>query len=143
MDEVIKCTKILPGRSGGEVLATGMAISFWGGVDAADGKVVDPRHDLFGKSIAGKVLAFPFAKGSAGAPAIILELIARRTAPAAMINIEAEPLLISGPILGRRLYEVELPMATVSPDAFALLQSGEYARVDTLKGEIRLSSGGF
>ncbi len=142
MGEIITCQTVLPGRADGEVIATNMPISFWGGVDAATGTVVDPRHDLFERCLTGKVLVFPYAKGSAGAPAIILELIARRTSPVAMINIEAEPLLISGPILGRHLYGVEMPLATLTPDQYALLQTGQYARVDTIKGEIKLSSGG-
>jgi predicted aconitase with swiveling domain len=139
MDEIIRCQKILPGRAEGEVLATNMPMSFWGGVDAATGKIVDPRHDLFEHCLTAKVLVFPFAKGSAGAPAIILELFARQTAPAAIINLEAEPLLISGPILGRHLYGVEMPMATLGPEQYALIQTGQYARVDTLRGEIKLS----
>jgi len=140
MDEIIKCTPILPGRAAGKVLASNMALSFWGGVDTANGKVIDPRHELFERCLSGKILVFPFAKGSAGAPAILLELIRCSTSPAAIVNIEAEPLLISGPILGRHLYGTELPLVTVDPESYGLLQTGQYARVDTAEGTIRLSS---
>jgi len=142
MDKIIKCTPVLPGRATGEVLATQMALSFWGGVDTATGKVIDPRHELFERCLTGKILVFPFAKGSAGAPAILLELIRCGTSPAAMVNIEAEPLLISGPILGQHLYDIELPLVTVSPERYRLLQTGQHARIDTAKGEIKLSSDG-
>jgi predicted aconitase with swiveling domain len=141
MGEIVNCKPILAGHASGKILASDMALSFWGGVDTVTGNIIDPRHDLFGQCLTGRVLVFPFAKGSAGAPAIILELIARRTSPAAMVNLEAEPLLISGPILGRHLYGTALPVVTVSPDRYASLQTGAFARVDTAKGEIRVSSG--
>jgi hypothetical protein len=139
MDEIIKCNALLPGRTAGTVLASNMALSFWGGVDTATGKVIDPRHEWFERCLTGKILVFPFAKGSAGAPAILLELIRCRTSPAAIVNIEAEPLLISGPILGRHLYGSELPLVTVDPESFGLLQTGQYARIDTAEAAIRLS----
>lgn len=142
MDEIIKCNSILPGRAAGKVLASNMALSFWGGVDTATGKVIDPRHEWFERCLTGRILVFPFAKGSAGAPAILLELIRCHASPAAIVNIEAEPLLISGPILGRHLYGTELPLVTVGPEPYRLLKTGQYARVDTAREEIRLSFDG-
>ena len=53
---------MVPGIAKGEVLVTSESISFWGGIDPATGAINDPRHEIFGQSVAGKVLAFPLAK---------------------------------------------------------------------------------
>jgi predicted aconitase with swiveling domain len=49
--------KITPGRAWGEVLVTSQLISFWGGVDPASGRIIDPRHELFGQEVCGKAPA--------------------------------------------------------------------------------------
>ena len=50
---------IVPGRGTGELLAASVGLSFWGGVDAVSGTVIDRHHPLCGESVAGKVLALP------------------------------------------------------------------------------------
>jgi predicted aconitase with swiveling domain len=62
---------VVPGVAKGAVLTTSQPISFWGGVDPASGLINDPRHELFNQSIAGKVLVFPFGKGSSTSSLII------------------------------------------------------------------------
>ncbi len=100
---------IVSGVAEGEVIASSQSISFWGGVDPATGLINDPRHELFGQSIAGKVLAFPFGKGSSTGSLMILELARIGKAPAAMINIKTEPILATGPIVCKHFYGKEIP----------------------------------
>ena len=48
----------------GELLVSSEPISFLSGVDPETGIVVERGHPLEGRSIAGRVLAFPYGKGS-------------------------------------------------------------------------------
>lgn len=139
MAQVIKGCGVVQGRSDGIVLVTKQPISFWGGVDPKTGIINDPRHDLLGRSIAEKVLVFPYAKGSAGAPLVILELARVAKTPAAMINLEAEPLLVSGPIICRHFYGKEMPLVTIDKKAFQEFTTGQHATVDGFSGEIILN----
>ena len=61
---ILKGRSIAKGTGSGELLYTDTPISFLGGVDAATGIVIDEKHPLHGQSVAGKVLAFPYGKGS-------------------------------------------------------------------------------
>jgi predicted aconitase with swiveling domain len=135
----IKCEPLVAGYGRGKILATQQSISFWGGVDPASGNIVDPRHELFNKSITGKVLAFPYGKGSAAAPLVLLELAKQGTAPAAIINIETDPLLVSGPIICKHFYNETIPVVTLNNEEFQLLKTGLYAVVDGNKEAIMLS----
>jgi len=122
--------KITPGRVRGEVLVTLQPISFWGGVDPASGRIIDPRHELFEQAVCGKVLAFPYGKGSSTTSLIILELLQVGKAPAAIINVHTEPILATGPIVSRIFYGQSLPMITLTEKDFKLLSTGQRVLVD-------------
>ena len=139
MATIIKCRSLVAGYGCGRVLTTRQNISFWGGVDPATGMIIDPRHELFDQSITGKVLAFPYGKGSAAAPLVLLELAKQGTAPAAMINIAIDPLLVAGPIISKHFYGTNIPVVALIREAFDRLQTGQYAVVDAVKEEIAIN----
>ncbi len=127
---------VVSGVAEGEVIASSQSISFWGGVDPATGLINDPRHELFGQSIAGKVLVFPFGKGSSTGSLMILELVRVNKAPAAMINIKTEPILATGPIVCKHFYGKEIPIVTMEKSLFDTLKSGQYAKVNASLGRV-------
>ena len=90
------------------------------------------------KSIAGKALAFPYGKGSAAAPTVVMELVRAKKAPAALVQLEADPLLVAGPIISKHFYNENIPVVTLSHGDFRLLKTGLHAVVDGNKGEIIL-----
>lgn len=138
MVEILNCTVLVKGMGEGRVLKTDQTISFWGGVDPETGKIIDPRHPLFDEVITSKVLAFPYGKGSAAAPLVILELARQRTLPAAIINVETDPLLVAGPVISHRFYGSTTPVVKLSQDAFDRLQTGQTAVVDTQQSFISI-----
>jgi predicted aconitase with swiveling domain len=95
-------------------------------------------HELFGESIVGKVLAFPYGKGSTGTPMVVLELVRAKKAPAALVQIEVDPLLVSGPIICKHFYNETIPVVTVRHKDFPLLKTGLQSVVDDNKEEIML-----
>jgi len=80
----------------GELLVSPEPISFLSGVDPETGTVVERGHPLEGQSIAGRVLAFPYGKGSTVGSYVIYALKQNGLAPAAIINTEAEPIIAVG-----------------------------------------------
>jgi predicted aconitase with swiveling domain len=136
MAEELKAHCIVPGNAEGEVVATSESISFWGGVDPATGRINDPRHELFGQSIAGKVLVFPIGKGSSTGSLMMLELARIDQAPAAMINLKTEPILATGPIVCKHFYGKEIPVVTVEQYDFERLTTGQRVRIDAAAGRV-------
>ena len=90
---------IKAGRCEGEALVSPEPLSFFGGVDAETGHVVEPGHPLQGQSIAGRVLVFPTAKGSTVGSYILYRLRKAGLAPAGLINAESEPIVAVGAII--------------------------------------------
>ena len=78
-------------------------ISFWGGVDPKTSRIADVRHPQHGSEIAGTILMLPGTIGSSSASAILLELIHRGIAPAAIIMREPDAILLLGVIVAREM----------------------------------------
>ena len=136
MEKMIKGCRVVPGVAGGEVLRTSQPISFWGGVDPASGLINDPRHELYNQSVAGKVLVFPFGKGSSTGSLIILELARVNKSPAAIVNVRTEPILATGPIVCKHFYGKIIPILTLDENAFQMLQTGQHVTVNATEGFI-------
>jgi predicted aconitase with swiveling domain len=136
MEIVLKGCPVVPGRATGTVLKSDRSISFWGGVDPHTGRIIDPRHDLFGQSVAGRVLAFPVGKGSSTGSLMMLELARVDLAPAAIVTIRCEPILATGPIVAKHFYGRQIPVLTLSAEDFASLESGQQVLVDATAGKL-------
>lgn len=95
---------LVPGDAGvGEALVLTAPISFWGGVDPRNGLIVDVRHPQHGASIAGKVLFIPATVGSSTASTILLELVHRGLAPAAIVLDKPDAILLLGLVAAREM----------------------------------------
>lgn len=129
---------VVPGKCEGNVMVSDQPISFWGGVDPETGCINEPRHELLGQSISGRVLAFPFGKGSSTGSLIMLELARVDKAPAAIINMRTEPILATGPIVIKHFYGKEIPVVTLSDDAFKMLKTGQHVRVNATEGYVSI-----
>ncbi|HHQ45128.1 MAG TPA: DUF126 domain-containing protein [Candidatus Altiarchaeales archaeon] len=87
------------GRVEGEALVSKNPISFYGGVDPQTGVVKDKDSDINGQSISGKILVFPFGKGSTVGPYTIYQLAKNGKAPLAVVNVECETIVAVGCII--------------------------------------------
>lgn len=90
---------IYAGKAEGEALVTSQGISFFGGVDPENGRVVERGHELEGQCIAGKVLVFPSGKGSTVGSYTLYRLKKAGLAPAAIINADCETITAVGCII--------------------------------------------
>ena len=129
----IKARSISHGKASGEALISNEPIGFLGGVDPETGEVIEKGHQLEGKNIAGKVLVFPNGKGSTVGSYVMLQLAKNGKAPAAIINISAEPIIAVGAIISK-IPMVDNPQLNVSK----VLKDGQKTEVDGDKGLIRI-----
>lgn len=90
---------IARGTATGRLLVSSVPISFLSGVDPKSGVIIEEGHPLKGESIAGTVFAFPFGKGSTVGSYVMYALKQNGKAPAAIINEEAEPIIVTGAII--------------------------------------------
>ena len=121
---------LLPGSATGAVLKLERPISFWGGVDPESGRITDPRHPQHDQSVAGRVLVIPETIGSSSGSAVMLELIARGRAPAALVLGKPDAILILGVVVAREMgYRDPPPVLLLPPRDQAALVTGRAARI--------------
>lgn len=128
---------LVEGEAEGEVRHAEIGLSFWGGVDARTGRVIDARHPLHGQSLAGAIVAIPSGRGSCTASAVLLELIQAGRAPAALIFSEDEPILTFGVIAAQEIFGKSLPVIQLGRSDFARLADWRRAAIgpDGLSGD--------
>ena len=127
----LKGRPISRGQAEGEALVTNQSISFLGSIDPATGVVVEKGHELEGKNVKGKVLVFPSGKGSTVGSYVMYQLKKNKTAPAAIINRSAEPIVVVGAIIS------DIPMVdSTEPDAVDTIRIGDRVRVDGNSGAV-------
>lgn len=125
MHKKIQAVPVIPGKVEGKALVSKVPLSFWGGVDIKTGVVLDVHHDLCGSVITGKVLFIPAGRGSCSGSGIILEMIRQKTAPLAIISLEAEPILAIGSIIGKEIYDRVVPVYVVKKEDYDSVLTGD------------------
>ncbi len=66
---------------------------------------------------------------------MLLELLRLNLAPAAIINVRTEPLLATGPVVGKHFYGKTFPIVNIDDADFNLLRSGMDAEVVSLPND--------
>ena len=127
------------GKAAGRLLVSPAPISFLSGVDPETGIIVEKSHPLKGASIAGKVLAFPYGKGSTVGSYVLYALSRNGHAPAAIINTEAEAIIATGAIIGQipMIDRIDIPLARLKDDVPVTIDgdSGSMEYDGTLRDE--------
>ena len=95
----MRARTIYPGKVKGVALVSHEPIGFYGGIDMKTGIVIEKGHPLEGKSVKGKILVFPYGKGSTVGSYVIYGLKKNGVAPLGIINKETETIVATGVIL--------------------------------------------
>ncbi len=122
--------RIRGGRVSASALVCRTALSFLGGVDPTDGRILDPECDEKGSSVKGSVLCFPYGKGSTVGSYSIYQLKLNNAAPEAIVNLSAEPIVATGAIISG------IPM--VDKIDISLLRSSDRVTVDGDTGTVEV-----
>jgi predicted aconitase with swiveling domain len=121
---------LVAGEATGSALVLDEPLSFWGGLDPATGRLVDPRHPQRGVVLTGRVLVMPSGRGSSSSSSVLAEAIRLGTAPAAIILGEPDHIVAIGAIVARELYGVTLPVVTIDPPGHEGIRDSATVRIE-------------
>ncbi len=133
MGKQFKCHKISEGVAEAEIILSKDDVNFYM-VDPATGVMFEKGHDIEGKSVSGKIFAFPGGKASSVVQADgIYQLMMKNNQPKAMIIDYAETVLVASAII------MELPMVDkVDPEFYKEVKNGDIVRVDATNGIVEI-----
>lgn len=130
---VLHGRKVYGGCAEGEALVTRSSLGGFGTFDLETGRVVDLNHDLFGHSVAGKILVFRTAQGSSAWTIAHQALRFTGKAPAAYLIRENNPQTALGAVVAR------LPSVTdLGQDPTEVIETGDWVTVDADQGIIEI-----
>ena len=139
----LKGRGLVSGIVAGEAIVSKLPFGFLWGIDPDTGIVVDEMSPLKGRAVTGKVFVFPYGRGSTGGSGILLEAARRKVAPLAILNRNAEPIVLSGALLADEMYHVRIPIVDRldrNPDEVVDF-IGDFVYVDGTEGLVRVSRG--
>ncbi|MGH2738487.1 MAG: aconitase X swivel domain-containing protein [Actinomycetota bacterium] len=111
-------------RAVGPALVLSEPLSFWGGVDAADGTIIDRHHPQAGETVRGKVLVMPSGRGSSSSSSVLAETIRSGTGPVAIVLAEPDGILALGALVASKLYARTTPVVVVDDATYRSIASG-------------------
>jgi predicted aconitase with swiveling domain len=123
---LIEGTLLVEGAGIGRLLKLDEPLSFWGGVYPQTGRITQVRHPQCGQSVAGRMLALPGTIGSSSSSAVMLELIRGGHAPAGLVLVDPDAILLLGAIVAREMGWTAPPAVQVTAAAMRGLVDGEY-----------------
>ena len=127
------CHKIAGGLVKGELLFSRDAVCFYL-IDPKTGVVIEKEHCLYGRSITGKILVFPYRKASSVVQADgMYQLQLTGMGPAGMVVQDADTTLAASAII------FEAPMVNrMAPEFYKEAQDGMLAELDAEQGSLTL-----
>ncbi len=121
---------IAPGVARAVALVSREPISFYGGVDAETGTIVEQGHELEGSNVKDRILVFPCGKGSTVGSYVIYGLAKNGVAPQAIVNAETEIIVATGAILAGIPCVDRVDISTIA--------TGDILAVDADKGVVTI-----
>ena len=133
---IIRGRGALGGVAEGPALISRRTITGWGGIDVRTGTIKEPGHPLEGMSLKGSILILEGSRGSNGWSIFFHAAQVSGFGPAALVF----PHLDSRTAVTAAVLNV--PMVTdLEDDPFAVINVGEWVRVDGDKGLVSVIKG--
>ncbi|MDV3244958.1 MAG: DUF126 domain-containing protein [Nitrososphaerales archaeon] len=128
---------LVGGSAEGDALVSARAFTFAHGVDPSSGSVTDVHSDIRGENVKGKVLFYPFGKGSTTASAWFLETARLGNTPAAIVTESIDLSAVIGSALARIVYARSIPVLSAFPrEMYSELKSGDHVELDGSGGTL-------
>jgi len=115
--------RVTSGEAQAPILKLDEPISFWGGI-GDNGEIIDVHHPQHGAVVTGRILVMRSGRGSSSGTYVLAELLRLGLAPAAIILTEPDGIIATGALVGAELYDVHMPIATVSEADYELIEDG-------------------
>jgi len=128
------------GRATAPVLVLDEPLSFWGGVDAVSGAIIDTHHPQVGQSVAGRILMLHSGRGSSSSSSVLAETIRNRVGPVAILLVSSDPILALGCLVAEELYGVRVPVVVLDEASWRTCAAASTLTVEAADGRAMVTA---
>lgn len=115
-------------------------LSFWGGLDAATGAIIDRWHPQCGAVLTGKVVLMERGRGSSSGSSVLAEAIRAGTGPAAIVLLSRDAIVTVGALVANELYGASCPVVLAAEADWPALTAASALRVEAGAGNAELAA---
>lgn len=115
---------LIEGVAAGTSLVLDEPLSFWGGFDPADGRIIDVHHPQYEQRVTDSILFIPQSRGSAGTPGGIAETLRNGSGPRAFVLGERDVNIGVGVLVANRLYDLRVPVIQIGIEQMRRIENG-------------------
>jgi len=124
-EHILRGKVIVEGNVKGKAVVSQTPFSFFLGLNTDTGEIIEDDHPQQGKNVAGKVLVYPFGKGSSGDCLRLWRAANNGVAPIAIINAEPDFVHVQGAII------TNIPMlSNFDEDPLEVIQNGDLLSIE-------------
>jgi predicted aconitase with swiveling domain len=104
-------------------------LSFWGGLEAPSGRIIDRQHPQCGDILTGKILVMQAGRGSSSGSSVLAEAIRLGTGPAGIILMTRDAIVTVGAMIAAELYGKRCPVVLAKESDWSLLVRGKHISI--------------
>lgn len=137
----LKGRGLVTGGAEGSALLSKKAFTFAHGVDPATGTVTDVRSDVRGANVNGKILFYPFGKGSTTASSWFLEAVRLGNYPSAIVTEGVDLSAVIGSVMAKVVYGKQIPVVSgVAREQYSKVPAGAVVKVSSTKDSAKVEA---
>jgi predicted aconitase with swiveling domain len=121
---------LFAGEADGQALVLDEPLSFWGGVSAETGEIVDRHHPQVGLVVRGRVLVMPSGRGSSSSSTVLAECLVAGTGPTAIVLLQPDPILMLGAMVAAELGGPACPVVVVARETYERIRDRDLVEVE-------------
>jgi predicted aconitase with swiveling domain len=140
--ETIVAVTLVPGQACASCLTLEEPLSFWGGFDAASGRIIDRWHPQHGLLLSGRIVVMTAGRGSSSGSSVLAEAIRLGTGPAGIVLLARDAIVTVGAMVARELYDRPCPVVLAPPAAWPRITVADGARILAEPGSAEIRLGG-
>jgi hypothetical protein len=120
---MIKAITLAPGRANGPTIVLQEPLSFWGGLDAASGTIIDRWHPQHGAILSHRILVMKAGRGSSSGSSVLAEAIRLGTGPAGIVLLTRDAIVTVGAMVAAELYGKPCPVVLAAASDWARIEA--------------------
>jgi len=130
---ILKASRKFGSELEGEALVSRDPIHFTLDIASETGMVIGTKHDIYGESIANKILVIPWAKGGVQSAMSIAELLRNGVGPKALLYDKTNPIMVQGAVMTNTPI-----MDGFDQNPVEVIKSGDWVRIKPVQGIVEV-----
>jgi uncharacterized protein len=135
---MIGAVTLVPGRAAGPAFVLREPLSFWGGLDAPSGQIIDRWHPQQGENLARRILVMRSGRGSSSGSSVLAEAIRLGTGPAGIILLSRDAIVTVGAMVAVELYRVSCPVVLADEADWPRIEAAARLTIDAQREQAQI-----